>query len=201
MIDDIDHSLAFRTFVSEAKPQAWLAARHVLGPGLMGPDGLWGLAVKSNEAPGLLSERLPVRQRRAARTTGLRAIEASPHYRTLRALTDNSTLRDRRHGQIELSVTREIALLIRWLARAGGRLLQIQPLQGPEVLLFRDQLVGPARPVIYDQVDRRDPDSKVATDLTEVDLEAASLPASDDHFDLSGKLPAGGRVSCLIIPT
>jgi SAM-dependent methyltransferase len=70
------------------------------------------------------------------------------------------------------------------MAPAGGRLLEILPLQGPEVLLFRDQLAQPARPVIYDQADRRDPDVKEATELEAVDFETASLPAPDDHFDL-----------------
>ena len=96
----------------------------------------------------------------------------------------NSTVRDRRHGQIELSVVREVAFAIRGLAPPGGRLLQIQPWPGPEVLLYRDQFVRPARPVIYDQADARDPDVKAATDLEEVDFEAAKLPAPDDHFDL-----------------
>jgi len=191
VIDDIDHSLAFRTFLDEARPQVWLAARHVTGPGLVGPDGLWGLALKSTEepgptsqAPGPHSKRPPVMERRAARNASLRAIDASPHYRALRTLMSNSTVRERRHGRIELSVAREIALVIRGLAPDRRRLLQIQPLQGPEILLYREQLTRPVRPVIYDLTDRRDPDVKAATDLEEVDLEAASLPASDDYFDL-----------------
>lgn len=191
VVDDIDHSLAFRAFVDEAEPRAWLAARHITGPGLMGSDGLWGLVVKGTEAPWpdsqaprRRSERLPVRQRRAARAVGIRAIESSPHYRAARTLMSNSTARDRRHGQIELSVVREVAFAIRGLVPPGGRLLQIQPWPGPEVLLYRDQFVRPARPVIYDQADARDPDVKAATDLEEVDFEAAKLPAPDDHFDL-----------------
>jgi len=110
VVDDIDHSLAFRTFVDtfdeEARPRAWLAARHVTGSGLRG------------------------------------------------------------------------------LAPAGGRLLQLQAGPGRQVLLFRDQLVRPVRPVIYDQADGRDPDVRAATDLEEVDFEAASWPAPDDHFDI-----------------
>lgn len=191
VIDDIDHSMAFRTFVDEARPQVWLAARHITGPGLMGPDGLWGLAVKGTSAPGRAApapgphgQRLPARQRREARAARLRAIEASPHYRTLSASLSDSTVRDRRHGQIELSVAREVALVIRGLAPAGERLLQILPVQGPEVLLYRDQLVQPARPVIYDREDRLDPEVKAATDLKQVDFEGASLPAPDDYFDL-----------------
>lgn len=41
VVDDIDRSLGFRTFVDETGPRAWLAARHVLG------TGLWGVAVKA----------------------------------------------------------------------------------------------------------------------------------------------------------
>jgi hypothetical protein len=40
VVDDIDHSLAFRSFVQEAGPGHSLAVRHVTG------EGLWGLAVK-----------------------------------------------------------------------------------------------------------------------------------------------------------
>jgi SAM-dependent methyltransferase len=154
---------------------------------------LWGLAVKGAEAeaPGLTPhafgphrERLPSRQRRTDRAVGMRVIEASPHYRTVRTQMSNSTVRDRRHGQIELSVVREIAFVIRGLAPAEARLLQIQPRPGPEVLLFRDQLARPARPVIYDQRDGRDPDVRAATDFEEVEFEAARMPAPDDYFDL-----------------
>ncbi|MBV9451232.1 MAG: class I SAM-dependent methyltransferase [Streptosporangiaceae bacterium] len=169
VVDDIDHSLAFRTFVDKARPRMRLAARHVTGPGLVGPDGLWGLAVKGAGAPG----------------PAPRAVAASPHYRKLSTLMSDSTVRDRQHAQIELSVVREIAFLVRGLTPAGSRLLQVQPLHGPEVLLFRDQLVQPARPVIYDQADRRDPDVRTETDFEEVDFEAAKFPAPDDHFDLA----------------
>jgi Methyltransferase domain len=41
VVDDIGHSLAFRTFVTEERPAAWLAAQHITGP------GLWGAAVKA----------------------------------------------------------------------------------------------------------------------------------------------------------
>jgi hypothetical protein len=41
VVDDIDHSLAFRAFVTEERPAAWLAAQHITGP------GLWGAAVKA----------------------------------------------------------------------------------------------------------------------------------------------------------
>jgi hypothetical protein len=41
VVDDIDHSLAFRAFVTEERPAAWLAGQHITGP------GLWGAAVKA----------------------------------------------------------------------------------------------------------------------------------------------------------
>jgi hypothetical protein len=189
VVDDIDHSHAFRTFVDQVGPQAWLAARHVAGPGLMGPDGLWGLAVKGPgsavSVPGLCRERVQAGQRRAARAASMQAISSSPYYRALEELIGGSTVRERRHGQIELSVVREMALVIRRLASAGRSLLQIQDWPEPAVLLFRDQFNRSARPVIYDQADRRDPDVRAATDFEEVDLEAGRLPAPDDHFDLA----------------
>jgi hypothetical protein len=45
IIDDIDHSLAFRDFIRHVHPAESVAARHVTG------EGLWGLAVKAS-APG-----------------------------------------------------------------------------------------------------------------------------------------------------
>jgi hypothetical protein len=41
VVDDIDHSLAFRSFVTAEQPAHWLAARHVAG------HGLWGAAIKA----------------------------------------------------------------------------------------------------------------------------------------------------------
>ena len=58
VVDDIDHSLAFRRFTDRAVPAAWLAARHVVG------HGLWGVAVKghgpaegTSAGPGQLRRR------------------------------------------------------------------------------------------------------------------------------------------------
>jgi SAM-dependent methyltransferase len=196
LMDDIDHSLAFRTFVDSARPQAWLAARHVTGPGLVGPDGLWGLAIKgagpevaaahvaAQARPGRLfvSRR---RSARAARTESVKVIEANPHYRALVPLMDSSTVRDRRHAHIELAVVREIAQAIQELNLTGRRLLQIQPPHVQEVLLFLDQLARPARAVVWDcGEDERDPDVRAATDFAKVDLETAQFPAPDGHFDL-----------------
>ncbi len=189
VIDDIDHSLAFRDFVDRVGPPVWLAARHVTGPGLVGPDGLWGLAVKGAEparppVPGSSGSRWPGIRRRAVRAADLAAVMTNPHYQALSALMSDVTLRDRQHRHLELSVIREIALAIRGLAPPGGRFLQLQPMHGPDVLLFRDQLGQPARPLIYDRADERDPDTRAATDFEEIDLEAAKLPAPDGHFGL-----------------
>ena len=41
VVDDIDHSLAFRSFVADAQPARSVAVRHITG------DGLWGAAVKA----------------------------------------------------------------------------------------------------------------------------------------------------------
>ena len=189
VIDDIDHSLAFRSFVRQTRPRAWLAARHVTGPGLVGPEGLWGLAIKGAGEPrprqvGLHRQFPPGGPRHAVRAAGLRAVEANPHYQALRTVTVRSTVRERRHEQIELSVVREIALVIQGLVPAGGRLLQIQPLSDSSVLLFRDQMTQPARPVIYDRADERAPEVKAATDMEQVDFELPRWPALDDYFDL-----------------
>ena len=189
VIDDIDHSLAFRAFVDRVRPPGWLAARHVTGPGLVGPDGLWGLAVKGTEpvrspVPGPDGRRRPGTRHRAAHAAAVAAVTANPHYQALSTLMSAVTLRARQHRQIELSVIREIALVIRRLTSPGGRFLQIQPPSGPEVLLFSDQLARGTRPLIYDRTDGRDPDTRAATDFEEVDLETANLPAPDDHFDL-----------------
>jgi hypothetical protein len=185
VVDDIDHSLAFRTFVRAAQPRAWLASRHVTGPGLVGPEGLWGVAIKGPDEPGQQAPvSHPVARHRAVRAADLRAIEANPSYRALRAPKGSSTARERRHEQIELSVVREIALVIREVAPPEGRLLQIQPPPGPAVLLFRDQMTRPARPVIYDQADVRDRQVRSATDLEKVDFESSRWPAPDNYFDL-----------------
>jgi Methyltransferase domain len=188
LVDDIDHSLAFRTFVDQARPQMWLAVRHVTGSGLVGPDGLWGLAIKGAEVTGsglpTAGSRRTAGQRHAARAAATAGIEASPHFQKLEMLTSDAGLRERQHGQIELSVIREISVAIQGLVPARSRLLQIQPLYGPEVLLFRDQLTEPERPVIYDQANEYDSAITKAADLVEVDFEAAEFPAPDNHFDL-----------------
>jgi hypothetical protein len=41
VVDDIDHSLGFRTFIKRARPSAWFAAKKVTG------GGLWGVAIKT----------------------------------------------------------------------------------------------------------------------------------------------------------
>jgi len=47
VVDDIDHSLGFRTFVDRAGPGASITARHVTG------EGLWGIAVKAPAPSGV----------------------------------------------------------------------------------------------------------------------------------------------------
>ena len=92
--------------------------------------------------------------------------------------------RVRRHERIERTVVREIAYVIRSLALCESRLLQIQAQQGLQALLFRDQLVRPERPVIYDQKDVRGPEARAETSMSEVDFEAAEFPAPNGHFHL-----------------
>jgi hypothetical protein len=45
VVDDIDHSLGFRSFVDLTGPRVWFAARHVAG------GGLWGVATKAAKMP------------------------------------------------------------------------------------------------------------------------------------------------------
>ena len=187
VVDDIDHSLAFRTFVDEASPGRWLAAGHVAG------SGLWGVAIKAGKpadpsphSPGPLAhrERRTVTSRRVTRAANIRAIEANPQYKALTQLMRTQAARDRSHARIELTVVREIAYVIRSLALSESRLLQIQAQQGLQTLLFRDQLVRPERPVIYDQKDVRGPEARAETSMSEVDFEAAEFPAPSGQFHL-----------------
>lgn len=46
LVDDIDRNLGFSRFVDDAAPQAWVAARHVIG------EGLWGIVIKARPRPG-----------------------------------------------------------------------------------------------------------------------------------------------------
>jgi Methyltransferase domain len=187
VVDDIDHSLAFRTFLDHASPGRWLAAGHVTG------FGLWGAAIKAGQpaepsprSPGSRAHRArrTAASRRATRAANIRAIEADPHYRALTQPTTSQAARVRRHEQIETTVVREIACVIRSLVMSEGRLLQVQARQGLQTLLFRDQLVRPERPVIYDQEDVRGPEARAETSLSEVDLETAEFPAPGGQFDL-----------------
>jgi len=181
VVDDIDHSVAFRTFVDRGCQRGWLAARHVTGPGLAAEAGLWGLVIKGEEPP----QPLPYLPRpQASRAEAVHGIQANPHYRALGSLLATQTARERRHARIELAVTRQIAHAVRSLGPPGGRILQIQANQGQETLLLRDQLARPGRPVIYDQEDGRDTEVTAATDFERVDLESAVFPAPDGHFDV-----------------
>ncbi len=181
VVDDIDHSLAFRTFADRREQRRWLAARHVTGPGLAAESGLWGLVVKDREALEPLRRRRPPRQRRAA---VIRHIQANPHYRALGPLMSAGTARERRHVRIELAVTREIARAVRLRAPSGARILQVQADHGEETLLLRDQLDRPDRPVIYDREDARDAEARAGTQFEHVDFESAAFPASDGAFDV-----------------
>jgi SAM-dependent methyltransferase len=114
---------------------------------------------------------------------GLRAIEANPHYE--KALgPPKPSVREQRHERIERAVVREIARGVQELDLTGGRLLQIQPPCAQQTLLFRDQLIRPQRPVIYDVQDTRDPEVTAETDFAAVDLETDAFPAPDGDFDL-----------------
>jgi hypothetical protein len=93
-------------------------------------------------------------------------------------------MRERRHQRIEDGVVGEIARVIRDLAPDRSSLLQVQPGQGRQTLIYRDQLATADRPVIYDEEDKRDPAVSSQTDFYKVDLEAAALPAADGEFDL-----------------
>jgi len=93
--------------------------------------------------------------------------------------------RDRRHERIEQTVVREIAGSLPGLDLGGCRMLHLQPgAHGQQTLLFRNQLDQPARPVVYDLRDTRDPEASAHSDFAAVDIEAGTFPARDGHFDL-----------------
>jgi SAM-dependent methyltransferase len=119
----------------------------------------------------------------ASRATDCDAIEANPHYEKA-VEPPTPTARELRHDRIERAVVREIAGGIRSLNLTDCRLLQIQAQRGQQTLLFRDQLVRPRRPVIYDFQDMRDPEATAETDFAAVDFESEAFPASDNGFDL-----------------
>lgn len=156
VVDDIDHSLGFSRFTARVAPAAWIAAKHVTG------NGLWGIAVKAGSRD----------QPQAGARDHPPPASALPATRELR------------HERIEDGVVGEIARMIKALAPGGGRLLQIQPPDGRQTLLFRDQLAAPGRPVIYDGEDARAAAVRAATDFRQVDVEAAAFPAADGDFDL-----------------
>jgi hypothetical protein len=155
VVDDIDHSLGFRRFIDRAAPGTSIAARHVTG------HGLWGVAIRS----GIRSEPLPGRK------------DSRPPSTT-------QEVRERRHQRIEDAVVNEIARVIKAVAPDKSRLLQVQPGQGRQTLLFRDQLDDAGRPVVYDDEDKRDPAVTSETDFHKIDVEAAAFPAANDEFDL-----------------
>lgn len=117
------------------------------------------------------------------RVQSLRAIEASPHYEMALA-SRGRTPREKRHERIEITVVREIAYELRRLALSDCRMLHLQAARGQQTLLFRDQLIRPGRPLIYDFSDARDAEATAETDFVPVDFEAGALPARDDEFGL-----------------
>jgi len=158
VVDDIHRNLGFSRFIEQAAPEAWVAARHITG------DGLWGVATKARQQqPG------PWSGAPACRSPGSVQI-----------------MRNCRHERIEDSVVTEIARMIKILAPDKSRLLQIQPCRdrSRQILLFRDQLAAPCRPVIYDDEDKRDPVVSCETDFCQTDVEAAAFPAADGEFDV-----------------
>lgn len=154
VVDDIDHSLGFRHFVDQVAPQAWVAARHA------NEIGLWAVAVKaeSSEAPSASGPRRPAGAAQEVRVS--------------------------RHQKIEESVVAEIARLVTSQAQDKRRLLQIQPGSGGQSLIVLDQLAAGSRAIIYDDVDKRDPDVRARTDFSQVDIEAPPFPAANGDFDL-----------------
>jgi hypothetical protein len=185
VVDDIGHSLGFRSFVDQAGPRAWFAARHVTG------GGLWAVATKaanlsepSSHSAGVRAQRRPGSSRRATRAANVHAHKSDPRSRALRPPGSRYSLRERRHERIEQAVVGEIAYVIKTLARRERRLLQIHARHGLPTLLFRDQLARPERPIIYDREDGRAPEATRETDFAPVDVEAAQFPAPDGHFDL-----------------
>jgi hypothetical protein len=187
VVDDVDHSLGFRTFLDQAGPRAWFVAGHVTG------GGLWGVATKapnlaepSTHPPSLRAprKRQPLSRRGGTRAANLRAIKTDPRSTALTPLGTTYAVRERRHERIERAVVREIAYLLKTLAGRESRLLHIHAQQGLQTLLFRDQLARPERPFIYDREDRRVPEASPDTDFAQVDVEAAEFPAPDGHFDV-----------------
>jgi predicted O-methyltransferase YrrM len=185
VVDDIDHSLAFREFVDHERPREWVAAEHLTGPGLAGSAGLWGLAVK-NGGGGAEGGGGGGGAEGGGGGGGGAALGAgaNPHYLKLAGEIAGSSLRGRRHAEIELAVVRELAGLIGELAPGADRLLQIQPLTGQDTLFFRDQLTAPVRPVIYGDHDERDQEAESETDFLDTELELARFSAEDGQFPL-----------------
>jgi SAM-dependent methyltransferase len=126
----------------------------------------------------------PGSSRRAQRIAGARTIGAASHLTSSKRPMITYSLRERRHERIEDGVAGQIAHAIKTLTPDNSRLLHIQARKGLQTLLFRDQFTSPERPVIYDQEDERDPAVISETDFVQIDVETATFPAADGHFDL-----------------
>jgi hypothetical protein len=196
VIDDIDQSLAFRTFLDRTSSRGWLAAKHVTG------GGLWGVSVKSDDASGAPPRRLTSHispnhttaqvdgqgrargTRRVARPVTVAAREPSERLRALAPWGKGPTLRERWSTALEVAVVRQIAQVVRTLALEEVRLLEVDARHGRDTLRYRDETFRAGRPMIYAEQDLRDPEARAETDIAVVDLEKARFPAPDDFFDL-----------------
>jgi SAM-dependent methyltransferase len=197
VIDDIDQSLAFRTFLDRASCCGWLAAKHVTG------GGLWGVSVKGNDPLGPpprrwtshISRNQTTAQvdgqgrvwgtLRVARPATVGAREPSERLRALAPWGSVPTLRERWPTVVEVAVVRQIAQVVRTLALEEVRLLEVDARHGRDTLRYRDETFRPGRPMIYAEQDLRDGEARAETDIVVMDLEKARFPAPDDFFDLA----------------
>jgi SAM-dependent methyltransferase len=190
VVDDVDQSLAFRTFLDQACSRGWMAAKHITG------GGLWGVSVKSDNPPGPPPRRSTSRsernqttaqvdvQNRAWGARGVPAREPRGRRHALAPWVEGPTTGESRPTVIEAAVIGQIAQAIRTLALEDVRLLEVDARHGRDTLRYRDQTFRPGRPMIYAEQDLRDPAARAETDIVVVDLEEARFPAPDDFFDI-----------------
>jgi len=173
VIDDIDQSLAFRTFLDRVSSQGWLAAKHVTG------GGLWGVSVKSDDPAR------PTPRRSTSHTS--RSQTAAPVDGQAQAWGTGWVARPAavRSTVVEAAVVRQIAQAVRTLALEEVRLLEVDARHGRDTLRYRDETFRPGRPMIYAEQDLRGPEARVETDIAVMDLDEARFPAPDDFFDLA----------------